>query len=149
MGRRPNTDILNLEAAGIQLDDSRCIAVNEHQQTNVAHIYAIGDIVGQPMLAHKATHEGKVAAECCAGEKSAFDARVIPSVAYTNPEVAWVGVTEEQAKAEGIEYEKAQFPWGGQRPGVEPGRQRRRDQADPRRQDRTGHRRRHRRPQRR
>ncbi|MQM36329.1 Soluble pyridine nucleotide transhydrogenase [wastewater metagenome] len=111
VGRRPNSDRLNLEAAGVGLDERGCIPVNEHQQTSVAHIYAIGDIVGQPMLAHKATHEGKVAAECCAGEKSAFDARVIPSVAYTNPEVAWVGVTEEQAKAEGLEIEKAQFPW--------------------------------------
>ncbi|MBA1146772.1 dihydrolipoyl dehydrogenase [Ectothiorhodospiraceae bacterium WFHF3C12] len=111
VGRRPNTDLLNLEAAGVQLDDQNCIAVNEHMQSSVAHIYAIGDIVGQPMLAHKATHEGKVAAECIAGEKSAFDARVIPSVAYTDPEVAWVGVTEEQARHEGIEYEKATFPW--------------------------------------
>jgi len=111
VGRRPNTDLLNLEAAGVQTDRQHCIPVNEHQQTNVAHIYAIGDIVGQPMLAHKATHEGKVAAECIAGEKSAFDARVIPSVAYTDPEVAWVGVTEEQARREGIEYQKATFPW--------------------------------------
>jgi dihydrolipoamide dehydrogenase len=111
VGRRPNTDLLNLDAAGIELDDHRCIAVNEHQQTNLSHIYAIGDIVGQPMLAHKGTHEGKVAAECCAGEKSAFEARTIPSVAYTNPEVAWAGYTEEELKANGMDYEKAQFPW--------------------------------------
>lgn len=111
VGRLPNTDLLNLEAAGIELDDARCIPVNEHQQTNLSHIYAIGDIVGQPMLAHKGTHEGKVAAECCAGEKSAFEARTIPSVAYTNPEVAWAGYTEEELKANGIDYEKAQFPW--------------------------------------
>jgi dihydrolipoamide dehydrogenase len=80
-------------------------------RTNVPHIFAIGDIVGQPMLAHKATHEGKVAAEVCAGENSAFDAKVIPSVAYTDPEIAWVGLTETQAKAEGIDYEVAKFPW--------------------------------------
>jgi dihydrolipoamide dehydrogenase len=80
-------------------------------KTNVPHIFAIGDIVGQPMLAHKATHEGKVAAEVCAGMKSHFDARVIPSVAYTDPEVAWVGLTEEQAKSDGIAYGKGIFPW--------------------------------------
>ena len=80
-------------------------------RTGVAHIHAIGDIVGQPMLAHKATHEGKVAAEVIAGEKSAFDARVIPSVAYTDPEVAWAGVTEEQAKSQGLKVEVGRFPW--------------------------------------
>ena len=80
-------------------------------QTNVPNIYAIGDIVGQPMLAHKATHEGKVAAEVCAGEKSGFDASVIPSVAYTDPEVAWVGVTETEAREQGINYEVGKFPW--------------------------------------
>ena len=80
-------------------------------RTNVPHIFAIGDIVGQPMLAHKATHEGKVAAEVCAGHKSAFEARVIPSVAYTDPEVAWVGVTETEAKAEGVAYGVGRFPW--------------------------------------
>jgi dihydrolipoamide dehydrogenase len=111
VGRRPNTDRVNLEATDVQLDDHRCIAVDEHMRTAVSHIYAIGDIVGQPMLAHKAVHEGKVAAECAAGEKSAFDARVIPSVAYTDPEVAWVGLTEEQAKAQGVDYELGTFPW--------------------------------------
>ncbi len=111
VGRRPNTDLINLEATDVQLDESRCIAVDEHMRSSVAHIYAIGDIVGQPMLAHKAVHEGKVAAECAAGEKSAFDARVIPSVAYTDPEVAWVGVTETQAKEQGIDYEVGSFPW--------------------------------------
>jgi dihydrolipoamide dehydrogenase len=80
-------------------------------RTNVPHIFAIGDIVGQPMLAHKATHEGKVAAEVAAGKKTHFDARVVPSVAYTDPEVAWVGVTEDQAKADGQKYEKGSFPW--------------------------------------
>ncbi|MCP1673320.1 dihydrolipoamide dehydrogenase [Natronocella acetinitrilica] len=110
VGRRPNGDLLNLEASGVP-SDRGFIQVDEHMQTAVPHIYAIGDIVGQPMLAHKATHEGKVAAECIAGEKSAFDARVIPSVAYTDPEVAWVGLTEEQAKEQGIKVEKGVFPW--------------------------------------
>ena len=87
------------------------IPVDRQMRTNMPHIFAIGDIVGQPMLAHKATHEGKVAAEVASGEKRAFDARVIPSVAYTDPEVAWVGLTEDQAKKDGIEYEKGVFPW--------------------------------------
>ncbi|HKJ94369.1 MAG TPA: dihydrolipoyl dehydrogenase [Gammaproteobacteria bacterium] len=111
VGRRPNTDLINLDATDVQLDEHRCIAVDEHMATSVPHIYAIGDIVGQPMLAHKAVHEGKVAAECAAGEKSAFDARVIPSVAYTDPEVAWVGVTETEAKQRGLDYEVGNFPW--------------------------------------
>lgn len=110
-GRHPNSDRLNLEATSVQLDDKRCIAVDEQMRTSVPDIFAIGDIIGEPMLAHKATHEGKVAAEVCAGEKSAFDARVIPAVAYTDPEVAWVGVTEEQAKAQGLDYEVNSFPW--------------------------------------
>lgn len=110
VGRRANTDLLNLEAAGVQVDNG-IIPVDTHMRTNISHIHAIGDIVGQPMLAHKATHEGKVAAEWIAGLKSAFDARVIPSVAYTDPEVAWVGLTEEQAKAQGIDVEKGVFPW--------------------------------------
>ena len=80
-------------------------------RTNVSHIFAIGDLAGEPMLAHKATHEAKVAAEVAAGEKSYFDARSIPSVAYTEPEIAWVGLTELEAKAQGVDYEKAQFPW--------------------------------------
>jgi len=110
VGRRPNGDLLNLEATGLQTERG-FISVDEHMRTAVPHIFAIGDVVGQPMLAHKATHEGKVAAEVIAGHKSAFDARVIPSVAYTDPEVAWVGLTEEQAKEQGIKVEKGVFPW--------------------------------------
>jgi dihydrolipoamide dehydrogenase len=111
VGRRPNTDQLNLEATGVKLLDNGCIEADEQMRTRVPHLFAIGDLIGQPMLAHKAVHEGKVAAEVAAGEKSAFDARVIPSVAYTDPEVAWVGVTQEQAKAEGMDVEVASFPW--------------------------------------
>ena len=85
--------------------------MDKQQRTNIPHLFAIGDIVGQPMLAHKAVHEGKVAAEVIAGHKAAFDARTIPSVAYTDPEVAWMGLTETEAKAQGIEYERAAFPW--------------------------------------
>jgi dihydrolipoamide dehydrogenase len=111
VGRRPNTDLLNIEATGAEVLDNGCIAADEQMRTRVPHLFAIGDLIGQPMLAHKAVHEGKVAAEVAAGEKSAFDARVIPSVAYTDPEVAWVGVTQEQAKAEGMDVEVASFPW--------------------------------------
>jgi dihydrolipoamide dehydrogenase len=111
VGRKPNADRLQLEAAGVAADERGFIPVDESLRTNVGHIYAIGDIAGQPMLAHKASHEGKIAAENCAGEKHAFDARVIPSVAYTDPEVAWVGVTEEEAKRQDIAYDKASFPW--------------------------------------
>lgn len=111
VGRRPNGDGINAEAAGLNVDERGFVPVDETMRTNVAHIFAIGDIVGQPMLAHKATHEGKVAAEVIAGHKSAFDARAIPSVAYTDPEIAWAGVTEEEAKAKGIAYEKGVFPW--------------------------------------
>ena len=111
VGRRPNTDLLNLEATAVELLDNQCIPVDDQMRTAVPHLFAIGDLIGQPMLAHKAVHEGKVAAEVAAGEKSAFDARVIPSVAYTDPEVAWVGVTQEQAKAEGIDVEIGSFPW--------------------------------------
>ena len=111
VGRTPNGRRINAEAAGIKVDERGFIPVDRQMRTNVAHIYAIGDIVGQPMLAHKATHEGKVAAEAAAGLKSFFDARVIPSVAYTDPEIAWVGLTETQARAEGIPYEKGVFPW--------------------------------------
>jgi len=111
VGRTPNGKNIGAEEAGVKLDERGFIAVDEHQCTNVEHIHAIGDIVGQPMLAHKATHEGKVAAEVCAGEKSAFDARTIPSVAYTDPEIAWMGLTETEAKEKGIQYEKASFPW--------------------------------------
>ena len=111
VGRRPNGDRVGAEAAGIHTDDRGFIPVDEQQRTNVPHIFAIGDIVGMPMLAHKATHEGKVAAEVAAGEKSGFDARVIPSVAYTDPEIAWVGLTETEAAEKGIAYEKGSFPW--------------------------------------
>jgi len=110
-GRRPNGDLIDADKAGVNVDERGFIAVNKQMQTNVDHIFAIGDLVGQPMLAHKATHEAKVAAEGCAGEKSGFEANVIPSVAYTDPEIAWVGLTETQAKADGIEYETGVFPW--------------------------------------
>lgn len=111
IGRRANGDKLDAEKAGVKVDKRGIIAVNKQMQTNVAHIFAIGDLAGGPMLAHKASHEAKVAAEVAAGEKSAFDARTIPSVAYTDPEIAWVGLTETEAKADGVAYEKAQFPW--------------------------------------
>ncbi len=111
VGRTPNGKTIAAEAAGVNVDARGYIAVDRQMRTNVAHIYAIGDIVGQPMLAHKATHEGKVAAEVIAGHKSSFDARVIPSVAYTDPEIAWVGLTETAAKAAGTAYEKSVFPW--------------------------------------
>ena len=111
VGRRPNGGSIGAEAAGVNVDERGYIPVDKQMRTNVGHIYAIGDIVGEPMLAHKATHEGKLAAEVIAGHKRAFDARTIPSVAYTDPEIAWMGLTETQAKAEGIAVEKASFPW--------------------------------------
>jgi len=111
VGRTPNGHEIGCDQAGVEVDKAGFINVDSQQRTNVPHIFAIGDIVGQPMLAHKATHEGKVAAEVCAGHKSHFDARVIPSVAYTDPEVAWAGVTEEQAKEQGLDYGKGSFPW--------------------------------------
>ena len=111
IGRRANGDKLDAGKAGVDVDDRGLIAVDKQMRTNVSHIFAIGDLAGGPMLAHKATHEAKVAAEVAAGEKSYFDARTIPSVAYTDPEVAWVGLTEIEAKSKGIAYEKAQFPW--------------------------------------
>lgn len=111
IGRRPNGKNIGAEYAGVAVDDRGFIAVDKQMRTNVPHIFAIGDIVGQPMLAHKATHEGKVAAEVIAGHKVEFVANVIPSVAYTDPEVAWAGMTETEAKAKGIEIEKASFPW--------------------------------------
>ncbi len=111
VGRRPNGDRIAAETAGIEVDDRGFVKVDKQLRTNVRHIFAIGDLVGEPMLAHKASHEGKVAAEVAAGEKSAFDARVIPSVAYTDPEVAWVGVTETEAKERGIAVERGRFPW--------------------------------------
>ena len=111
VGRRANGGTLDAEQAGVKVDPRGIIAVDKQLRTNVPHIFAIGDLAGGPMLAHKATHEAKVAAEVIAGEKSYFDARSIPSVAYTDPEIAWVGLTEIEAKAQGIDYEKTQFPW--------------------------------------
>ncbi|MCP4951092.1 MAG: dihydrolipoyl dehydrogenase [Proteobacteria bacterium] len=111
VGRTPNGRNVGAENAGVHPNAQGFISVDHQQRTNQPHIFAIGDVVGQPMLAHKATHEGKVAAEVAAGQKSAFDARIIPSVAYTDPEVAWVGLTESQAKAQNIAYEKGIFPW--------------------------------------
>ena len=111
VGRVPNGKLIKAQAAGIRVDERGFVPVDRQQRTNVPHIFAIGDIVGQPMLAHKASHEGKVAAEVAAGQKRAFDARVIPSVAYTDPEIAWCGVTEAEAQAEGRKLGKGLFPW--------------------------------------
>ena len=111
VGRRPNGLEINAEAAGVEVNERGFIPVDKQQRSNVPHIYAIGDIVGDPMLAHKATHEGKVAAEVIAGHKASFDALTIPSVAYTDPEISWMGLTETQAKTQGITYEKTAFPW--------------------------------------
>lgn len=111
IGRSPNGSLLDAEKAGVAVNERGFIDVDKQMRSNVNHIFAIGDIVGQPMLAHKATHEGKVAAEVIAGHKAFFDARTIPSVAYTDPEVAWMGKTEDECKAEGIAYEKGSFPW--------------------------------------
>jgi dihydrolipoamide dehydrogenase len=111
IGRRPNGKAIKAEVAGVTVTDQGFIPVNKQMRTNVSHIFAIGDIVGQPMLAHKATHEGKVAAEVIAGHKVEFQALTIPSVAYTDPEVAWAGITELEAKQKNIEIEKASFPW--------------------------------------
>jgi dihydrolipoamide dehydrogenase len=111
VGRSPNGRKIGAEKAGVAVTDRGFIPVDIQMRTNVPHIFAIGDIVGQPMLAHKAVHEAHVAAEVAAGQKAAFDARVIPSVAYTDPEVAWVGLTEDQAKAEGRKVKKGLFPW--------------------------------------
>lgn len=111
VGRRPNGLLIGAENAGINVDETGFISVDKQQRTNVANIFAIGDIVGNPMLAHKAEHEGKVAAEVIAGHKAGFDALTIPSVAYTDPEIAWMGLTEIEAKKQGIEYDKGAFPW--------------------------------------
>jgi dihydrolipoyl dehydrogenase len=111
VGRRPNGSQIGADKAGVAVDDRGFIPADKQQRTNVAHIFAIGDIVGQPMLAHKAMHEGKVAAEVTAGKNSFFDARAIPSVAYTDPEVAWAGMTENEARAAGLKYGKGVFPW--------------------------------------
>jgi dihydrolipoamide dehydrogenase len=111
VGRSPNGKKIDADKAGVNVSDRGFIPVDKQMRTNVAHIFAIGDIVGNPMLAHKATHEGKVAAEVCAGQRSEFDARVIPSVAYTDPEVAWVGVTEAEAKKDGLKIGVGKFPY--------------------------------------
>lgn len=111
IGRSPNGKLIDADKAGVMVNEQGFIPVDTQQRTNVEHIFAIGDVVGQPMLAHKATHEAKIAAEVIDGQQRYFDARTIPSVAYTDPEIAWCGQTEEQLKAEGIEYEKGVFPW--------------------------------------
>ena len=111
VGRKPNGKLVGAEQGGISVDERGFVRVDKQMRTNVPNVFAIGDVVGQPMLAHKATHEGKVAAEVIAGEKRSFDARVIPAVAYTDPEIAWVGLTETDAKARGVRYEKGVFPW--------------------------------------
>lgn len=111
VGRKPNGSLVAAEKAGVTVTDRGFIDVDKQMRTNVSHIFAIGDLVGQPMLAHKAVHEGHVAAEVIAGKKHYFDPKCIPSVAYTEPEVAWVGVTEKEAKEQGINYEAATFPW--------------------------------------
>jgi dihydrolipoamide dehydrogenase len=111
VGRSPNGKVIGAEAAGVTVTDRGFIPADKQLRTNVPHIFAIGDIIGQPMLAHKAMHEAKVAAECAAGEKRSFDVRAIPSVAYTDPEVAWAGLTETEAQAKNIPYKKGAFPW--------------------------------------
>jgi dihydrolipoamide dehydrogenase len=111
VGRTANGNAVNAAAAGVAVSPHGTIAVDKQMRTNVPHIFAVGDVVGAPMLAHKASHEAKVAAEVAAGQKSAFDARCIPSVAYTDPEVAWVGMNEIDAKAQKIDYGKGLFPW--------------------------------------
>ncbi len=122
VGRSPNGGKIGADKAGISVSDRGFIAVDNQMRTNVPHIFAIGDIVGQPMLAHKATHEGHVAAEVAAGEKSYFDARVIPSVAYTDPEIAWAGVTEDEAKSNGTKVVKGLFPWAASGRAIANGR---------------------------
>ncbi|MBJ7264646.1 MAG: dihydrolipoyl dehydrogenase, partial [Burkholderiaceae bacterium] len=122
VGRTPNGKKIGAEKAGIAVTDRGFIEVDKQMRTNVSHIFAIGDIVGQPMLAHKAVHEGHVAAEAAAGEKAFFDARVIPSVAYTDPEVAWVGLTEDEAKKQGIKIQKGVFPWAASGRAIANGR---------------------------
>ena len=122
VGRSPNGKKIGADKAGVIVTDRGFIPADDQLRTNVPHIYAIGDIIGQPMLAHKATHEGHVAAEAAAGQKSFFDARVIPSVAYTDPEIAWVGVTEDEAKAKGIKVQKGLFPWAASGRAIANGR---------------------------
>ncbi|WP_420225024.1 dihydrolipoyl dehydrogenase [Pigmentiphaga litoralis] len=122
VGRSPNGKKIGAENAGVDVSDRGFIAVNSQMRTNVPNIFAIGDLVGQPMLAHKAVHEGHVAAEAAAGQKSHFDASVIPSVAYTDPEVAWVGMTEDEAKKQGVKFTKGMFPWAASGRAIANGR---------------------------
>lgn len=122
VGRKPNGLTLHAEKAGVNVDERGFISVDRQMRTNVSHIFAIGDIVGQPMLAHKAVHEGHVAAEVCVGEKRFFDAKFVPSVAYTDPEIAWAGLTETEAKAKGISYEVSVFPWAASGKAIANGR---------------------------
>jgi len=122
VGRRPNGDLLDAEKAGVNVDDRGFIAVDKQMRTNVPHIFAIGDLVGQPMLAHKATHEAHVAAEVIAGKNHAFEPRCIPGVAYTDPEIAWVGLTEKEAKEKGIDYGVGIFPWAASGRAIGSGR---------------------------
>jgi dihydrolipoamide dehydrogenase len=122
VGRRPNGSLLAAEAAGVKVDERGFINVDKQMRTNVGHIYAIGDLVGQPMLAHKAVHEGHVAAEVISGMKHYFDPKCIPSVAYTDPEMAWVGLTEKEAKEQGVSYETATFPWAASGRAIASGR---------------------------
>ena len=122
VGRSPNGKKIDADKAGVIVSDRGFISVDKQMRTNQSHIFAIGDIVGQPMLAHKAVHEAHVAAEVAAGHRAFFDARQIPSVAYTDPEVAWAGLTEEQCKAQGIKYGKAVFPWAASGRAIANGR---------------------------
>lgn len=123
VGRKPNGAAIAADKAGVKVDERGFIAVDKHMRTNVPHIFAIGDVVGQPMLAHKAIPEGKVAAEVIAGMKHSFDPTCIPSVAYTDPEIAWTGLTEREAKADGVTYEKAVFPWAASGRALSMGRE--------------------------
>jgi dihydrolipoamide dehydrogenase len=122
VGRRPNGKAIGADKAGVAVDDRGFISTDSQMRTNVANIFAIGDIAGAPMLAHKAVHEGHVAAEAAAGQKSHFDARVIPSVAYTDPEIAWVGLTEDEARQKGIAVTKGHFPWAASGRAIANGR---------------------------
>ncbi len=122
VGRRPNGREIKADAAGVTVDERGFIPVDKQMRTNVSHIFAIGDVCGEPMLAHKATHEAKIAAEVISGHKAFFDARTIPSVAYTDPEIAWMGLTETQAKAQGIDVDKAVFPWAASGRALSTGR---------------------------
>ncbi|HFL3871384.1 TPA: FAD-dependent oxidoreductase, partial [Legionella pneumophila] len=123
VGRKPNGGAINAEKAGIKVDERGFIPVDNQLRTNVPHIFAIGDVNGQPMLAHKAIPEGKVAAEVIAGKKHYFEPKCIPSVAYTDPELAWAGLTEKEAKEKGINYEKASFPWAASGRALSMGRE--------------------------